>query len=61
MVLALFWKRISWNLYLVHELKILHSTTGSVIGKGGANISELQKEYSVHIRMSKANDVFPGL
>jgi len=36
------------------------ATAGSVIGKGGQNISDLQKEYSVHIRMSKANDVFPG-
>ncbi len=36
------------------------ATAGSVIGKGGQNISDLQKEYGVHIRMSKANDVFPG-
>jgi RNA-binding protein Nova len=36
------------------------ASAGSVIGKGGQNISELQKEFNVHIRMSKANDVFPG-
>ncbi|CAL8143597.1 unnamed protein product [Orchesella dallaii] len=42
------------------KFMVPQATAGSVIGKGGQNISDLQKEYSVHIRMSKANDVFPG-
>ena len=42
------------------KFMVPQATAGSVIGKGGQNISDLQKEYNVHIRMSKANDVFPG-
>ena len=42
------------------KFMVPQATAGSVIGKGGQNISDLQKEFNVHIRMSKANDVFPG-
>lgn len=42
------------------KFMVPQATAGSVIGKGGQNISDLQKEYNVHIRMSKANDTFPG-
>jgi RNA-binding protein Nova len=42
------------------KFMVPQATAGSVIGKGGQNISDLQKEFSVHIRMSKANDTFPG-
>jgi RNA-binding protein Nova len=43
------------------KFMVPQATAGSVIGKGGQNISDLQKEYNVHIRMSKANDTFPGM
>lgn len=42
------------------KFMVPQATAGSVIGKAGQNISDLQKEFGVHIRMSKANDVFPG-
>jgi len=42
------------------KFMVPQATAGSVIGKGGQNITDLQREYNVHIRMSKANDVFPG-
>ena len=34
---------------------------GAIIGKGGETITQIQKETGANIKMSKANDFYPGL
>ena len=33
---------------------------GAIIGKGGDTISQIQKDTGANIKMSKANDFYPG-
>ena len=33
---------------------------GAIIGKGGETIAQVQKEFNARIKMSKANDFYPG-
>lgn len=33
---------------------------GAIIGKGGETIAQLQKETGARVKMSKANDFYPG-
>lgn len=33
---------------------------GAIIGKGGETIAQLQKEAGARVKMSKANDFYPG-
>lgn len=33
---------------------------GAIIGKGGETIAQLQKDTGARIKMSKANDFYPG-
>ena len=33
---------------------------GAIIGKGGETITQIQKETGANIKMSKANDFYPG-
>lgn len=33
---------------------------GAIIGKGGETIAQVQKEVNARIKMSKANDFYPG-
>lgn len=51
----------SANGHTVH-LKILVPSVaaGAIIGKGGETIAQLQKEASARVKMSKANDFYPG-
>jgi len=34
---------------------------GAIIGKGGETIAQVQKEVNARIKMSKANDFYPGI
>lgn len=34
---------------------------GAIIGKGGETIAQLQKDTSARVKMSKANDFYPGI
>jgi RNA-binding protein Nova len=45
-----------------YHFKILVPTTaaGAIIGKGGETIAQLQKDAGARIKMSKANDLYPG-
>ena len=54
--------RIALDLDDQVHLKILIPSVaaGAVIGKGGETISQIQKDYSVSIKMSKAQDYYPG-
>ena len=44
------------------HLKVLVPSiaAGAIIGKRGETISEIQKETGANIKMSKANDFYPG-
>nr|XP_053633221.1 RNA-binding protein Pasilla-like isoform X2 [Cherax quadricarinatus] len=45
-----------------YHLKILVPSVaaGAIIGKGGETIAQLQKDTSARVKMSKANDFYPG-
>ena len=45
-----------------YHLKILVPSiaAGAIIGKGGETIAQLQKETNARVKMSKANDFYPG-
>lgn len=45
-----------------YHLKILIPSTaaGAIIGKGGETIAQVQKDTGARIKMSKANDFYPG-
>ena len=45
-----------------YHFKILVPSTaaGAIIGKGGETIAQLQKDAGTRIKMSKANDFYPG-
>jgi RNA-binding protein Nova len=45
-----------------YHFKILIPSTaaGAIIGKGGETIAQLQKDAGARIKMSKANDFYPG-
>lgn len=34
---------------------------GAIIGKGGETIAQLQKDTNARVKMSKANDFYPGI
>lgn len=34
---------------------------GAIIGKGGETIAQIQKEAGARVKMSKANDFYPGM
>ena len=44
------------------HLKVLVPSiaAGAIIGKGGETITQIQKETGANIKMSKANDFYPG-
>ncbi|XP_075222497.1 RNA-binding protein Nova-1-like protein passilla isoform X2 [Lycorma delicatula] len=46
----------------MYHLKILVPcvASGAIIGKGGETIAQLQKDTSARVKMSKANDFYPG-
>ncbi|CAG0886594.1 unnamed protein product [Darwinula stevensoni] len=46
----------------IYHMKILIPSlvAGSIIGKGGETIGQLQKDTNTKIKMSKANDFYPG-
>ena len=47
----------------IYHMKILIPSlvAGSIIGKGGETIGQLQKDTNTKIKMSKANDFYPGM
>ncbi|XP_076318733.1 RNA-binding protein Pasilla-like isoform X2 [Tachypleus tridentatus] len=56
---------LSWNLLCVngtYHFKILVPSVaaGAIIGKGGETVAQLQKKTGTRIKMSKANDYYPG-
>lgn len=59
---------INWFLFFsggdgaMYHLKILVPciASGAIIGKGGETIAQLQKDSSARVKMSKANDFYPG-
>ncbi|KAJ9582856.1 hypothetical protein L9F63_022815 [Diploptera punctata] len=42
------------------KILIPSSAAGAIIGKGGETIAQLQKDTGARIKMSKANDFYPG-
>ena len=36
------------------------TAAGSIIGKGGMTIAQLQRDTGTNIKLSKANDFYPG-
>ena len=44
------------------HLKVLIPSiaAGAIIGKGGETITQIQKDTGANIKMSKANDFYPG-
>ncbi|KAJ8044830.1 RNA-binding protein Nova-1 [Holothuria leucospilota] len=47
------------NKYIV-KLLIPSTVAGSIIGKGGQTIAQLQRDTGTNIKLSKANDFYPG-
>ncbi|XP_014260664.1 RNA-binding protein Nova-1 isoform X2 [Cimex lectularius] len=47
---------------VIYHFKILVPSVaaGAIIGKGGETIAQLQKETNARVKMSKANDFYPG-
>lgn len=47
----------------VYHFKILVPSiaSGAIIGKGGETIAQLQKDTNTRVKMSKANDFYPGM
>ena len=45
--------------YIVKML-IPSTAAGSIIGKGGMTIAQLQRDTGTNIKLSKANDFYPG-
>ena len=45
-----------------YHLKVLVPAVaaGAIIGKGGETIAQLQKDAGARVKMSKANDFYPG-
>ena len=45
------------------HLKILVPSiaAGAIIGKGGETIAQVQKDAGARVKMSKANDFYPGM
>ena len=70
MILALVRCMCLTNLFLLadvqsdgtYHLKILVPSVaaGAIIGKGGETIAQLQKDTTARVKMSKANDFYPG-
>lgn len=48
------------NKYIV-KLLIPSTVAGSIIGKGGQTIAQLQRDTGTNIKLSKANDFYPGM
>lgn len=46
----------------MYHFKILVPSiaSGAIIGKGGETIAQLQKDTNARVKMSKANDFYPG-
>lgn len=46
-----------------YHLKMLVPSiaAGAIIGKGGETIAQLQKDAGARVKMSKANDFYPGM
>uniref|UniRef100_A0A1B6ED52 K Homology domain-containing protein n=1 Tax=Clastoptera arizonana TaxID=38151 RepID=A0A1B6ED52_9HEMI len=57
---------VKWILNLgvdgIYQFKILVPSiaSGAIIGKGGETIAQLQKDTNARVKMSKANDFYPG-
>lgn len=42
------------------KLLVPSIAAGAIIGKGGETIAQLQKDAGARVKMSKANDFYPG-
>lgn len=45
---------------VIAKFLMSNPAAGSIIGKGGANISELQSQSGSRLQLSRANEFFPG-
>ena len=45
---------------VIAKFLMSNPAAGSIIGKGGANISELQSQSGARLQLSRANEFFPG-
>jgi len=43
------------------KLLVPSVAAGAIIGKGGETIAQLQREKHAKVKMSKANDFYPGI
>jgi RNA-binding protein Nova len=45
---------------VIAKFLMSNAAAGSIIGKGGANISELQSQSGARLQLSRASEFFPG-
>eukprot|EP00798_Chlamydomonas_sp_ICE-L_P032788 gene32788-33854_t len=45
---------------VIAKMLISNSTAGSIIGKSGANIEQLQKSSGAHVQLSRTGELYPG-
>ena len=45
---------------VIAKFLMSNAAAGSIIGKGGANISELQAQSGARLQLSRASEFFPG-
>ncbi len=45
---------------VIAKFLVSNALAGSIIGKGGANISELQSQSGARLQLSRASEFFPG-
>ena len=62
LIIVLFFSAVSRPMGPPVNLKILVPAiaSGAIIGKGGETIADVQKQTGTRIKMSKANDFYPG-
>lgn len=52
--------KVATNRKVIAKFLISNAAAGSIIGKGGATISEFQEQSNARIQLSRNNEFFPG-
>jgi RNA-binding protein Nova len=52
--------KVSADKKVIAKFLLSNAAAGSIIGKGGATISEFQEQSSARIQLSRSNDFYPG-